>query len=392
MRLMGFMQLIQMAFFLAAAVAQSCDNQQVFPQEEDAYAWVNDLTPNVPANATLCPGHWVWFRIATLFSEPSSNLRRTGNTWNLESEGEIQQHALSIALDAGYDEIHHRFTTLSLLAVNGTPPTNILDSNPYGNGDEYRDVMHVYEAVTDRETITFGFNDTIGHACQQPLDNLVYIGVKCIHPPGNVPGPCRYNLTVAALPHSLRNGMSFDAYLRPASLAGGYVESVRHYFRMSVSSYETLSVEIMRQGEGRPLYDASGVSLGLGFAGGVYVQRLGEQCPANGSAILEQVHLRYPILAALYRLSLPTSLQVCVIGLNDTTPCTIGHACSSVEHSTAELVMMIQAVVGDDRPPTYIDAPNSDYAVDCETAQLCQVMTPHEPPVAERQMHRRPEG
>ena len=113
---------------------------------------------------------------------------------------------------------------------------------------------------------------------------------------------------------------------------------------------------------------------------------------ANGSVILEQVHLRYPILAALYRLSLPTSLQVCVIGLNDTTPCTIGHACSSVEHSTAELVMMIQAVVGDDRPPTYIDAPNSDYAVDCETAQLCQVMTPHEPPVAERQMHRRPEG
>ena len=27
--------------------------------------WVNDLQSGVPANQTLCPQHWVWYRIQT---------------------------------------------------------------------------------------------------------------------------------------------------------------------------------------------------------------------------------------------------------------------------------------------------------------------------------------
>ena len=38
-----------------------------------------------------------------------------------------------------------------------------------------------------------------------------------------------YNFTVTALPHSLRNGMAFDAYLRPVT--PGAEEAVRHYYR-----------------------------------------------------------------------------------------------------------------------------------------------------------------
>ena len=84
-------------------------------------------------------------------------------------------------LDAGYDAVNSRFTTLSFIAVNGTPPTDILRSDPYDAGD-YSSYLHVYEEYTDRETIAFGFNDTIGGTCQQALANYVFFGIKCVHP------------------------------------------------------------------------------------------------------------------------------------------------------------------------------------------------------------------
>ena len=338
---------------LPSAFPQSCSNQQSFPSDEESWFWVTDLVPNVPTNNTLCPGHWVWFRVPTRFIVVgATELKRSGTSWNLQpTEQTAQQHALSIALDAGYDEVNNRFTSLSFIAVNGTPPTSILDSNPYSAAD-YAPVTHHYVPVTDRETLTLGFNDTVGGTCQQPLDPYVYMGIKCTHPPGaSGPGPCTYNLTVSALPHTLQNGVTLDGYLRPVDEFGASgQEASRHYYRVPVAPYEALAVDIAREGDGRPLFARDGAPLSLGLAGAVFASRIGDACPANGSAALE---------------------QVCPIGLNDTAPCTIGHSCSSALDSTAELVLMIEATVGDDRPVTSVDAANSNYASGCEPAAAC---------------------
>lgn len=345
---------------LPAAFPQSCTVQQNFPSDEEAWNWVSDLEPNVPTNNTLCPGHWIWFRVVTRFPVKATALRQTGATWSLQPTAESQQHALSIALDAGYDEVNERFTSLSFLAVNGTPPKNILDSSPFG-AVEYASVTHHYAPITDRETVSLGFNDTVGGSCQQVLDHYVYIGLRCTHPPGAAgPGPCTYNLTVSAIPHKLLNGVSFDGYLPPIDdtgsgqlLVGSTTpqEASRHYFRVPVSSYEALRVDIARSGDGRELFDADGSSLGVGLSGAVYATRLGDECPANGSLALDR--------------------PACMLGLNDTAPCTVGHACSSASDSPLDIVIMVEASIGADRPVTYIDAANSNYAQGCEPAASC---------------------
>ena len=109
---------------LPLTACQSCAGQQNFPEQSEAWYWVNDLESGVPANQTLCPQHWVWFRIQTRVPAPSMQLQQNGPSWALTDNTEEQQHSLSIMLDAGYDEVNHRFTTLSFIAVNGTPPTS----------------------------------------------------------------------------------------------------------------------------------------------------------------------------------------------------------------------------------------------------------------------------
>ena len=59
---------------------------------------VNDLESGVPANQTLCPQHWVWFRIQTRVPAPSMQLQQNGPSWALTDNTEEQQHSLSIML------------------------------------------------------------------------------------------------------------------------------------------------------------------------------------------------------------------------------------------------------------------------------------------------------
>ena len=316
---------------LPSASGQVCSGQQNFPQAEESEGFIADLTSGVPANATLCPQHWTWFRMPTRFLVPHTQLERSGSAWSQQPRSETMNAGLSVMLDAGYDEVNYRFTTLSFLAVNGTPPSDILRADPY-DAAAFASTFHYYSEYTDRETVTFGFNDTLGGSCHSNLADYVFFGVRCQHPLGISPGACVYNLTVTAMPYYLRNGMAFDGYLRPVESAVD--EAVRHYFRVALASYELLQIDISRQGDGRPLHDPqTGAPYGIGLAGGVYMQRADpEACPANGSASL---------------------LQMCEIGLNDTQPCTVGHACSSPESPTDDLVIMIEAVIGN-RPVTYI--------------------------------------
>ena len=110
-------------------------------------------------------------------------------------------------------------------------------------------VYSVYKPITDRETLAFGYNDTLGPLCQLPLAEYVYIALRCLNPIGFA-RPCAYNLTVTLLPHTLRNGMEFDAYLNPIEQAFDYQQSslfdrlvreqARHFFHISVTAYERL--------------------------------------------------------------------------------------------------------------------------------------------------------
>ena len=235
--------------------------------------------------------------------------------------------------------------------MNGTPPSDLLRADPYDPA-AYSTIHHFYAEHTDRETLTFGFNDTIGGSCHTPMSEFVYFGIRCIHPLGISPGPCEYNLTVTALPHYLRNGMQFDGYLKPIDplATSDENDAIRHYFKVQLTSYEMLQIDVHRNGNGRQLHDANGLPLGLGLAGAVYMQRVSpDACPVNGSANL---------------------LQVCEIGLNDTKPCTLGHPCSNPTDPTDDLVLMIEAVVGQ-RPVTFIDVPNSPYEEGCLPETLC---------------------
>ena len=150
--------------FLRAAIAQICSGQQNFPTPEESAGFVLDLFSGVPANDTLCPQHWVWYKIPTKFYVPHNQLVRDGPNWSPEPRGEVMSTSLSVLLDAGYDEVNHRFTTLSFIAVNGTPPSDMLRADPY-DGAAYGETFHYYTEYTDRETVTFGFNDTRGGSC-----------------------------------------------------------------------------------------------------------------------------------------------------------------------------------------------------------------------------------
>ena len=143
---------------------QVCDNQQDF--SEDRFA-VLDLESGVPANSTLCPQYWVWYRIRTRPSTTWSSLQQAGSIWSQQPVTEVQTHGLSLLVDAGYDEINFRFTTLSMLIVNGTPPSDFYRINPY-DADAYSTVYHVYEPYTDRETVAFGYNETLVRARAAP--------------------------------------------------------------------------------------------------------------------------------------------------------------------------------------------------------------------------------
>ena len=170
--------------------------------------------------------------------------------------------------------------------VNGTPPGDPLRDDPYAEGEDYAGTYHVYEPVTDRETIAFGYNDTLtdgeSSGCLQPLARYVFIAVRCLNKPGE--DRCYYNITATPLPHELRNGMDFVAHLKPAWPEAADGMSARHFFRLHVSEYESLRVRVERIGDGRPLKDAYYESLGNGLSGGVYLGRGG--CPTNSSETL----------------------------------------------------------------------------------------------------------
>ena len=61
---------------------------------------------------------------------------------------------------------------------------------------------------------------------------------------------------------------------------------------------------------------------------------------------------------------------MCAIGLNDTQPCTLGNPCSARDDPTEDLVIMIEAAIGD-RPVTVIDQANSPYEEGCLPTTLC---------------------
>lgn len=347
-------------------ISAQCGGSQNFPDTIDEF--VEDITPGVPTNRTLCPQHWMWYRVQSRRPAPYNSLTQQGTSWSEVLVEDVAHHTLSIALDAGYDLVSRRFTTLSFLVVNGTPPSNpgILRSDPYTQG-AFSAMYHTYTQYTDRETLAFGFNDTLGGTCTYPLDEWVYMGVQCVHPLGDSPGPCEFNLTVTALPHTLHNGMAFDAYL--PMIPSGAIGAPRHYFAVALGDYETLSVRIERQGDGQPLYDAYGEPQYLGFAGGVYAQHYSsDSCPSNTSSSL---------------------IDSCLISLNDTSPCVIGDACSdrsgsatsasgggggmavasSSSGGASAMVLAIEANVGT-RPPTEIDEEKSPYRLNCEPQQL----------------------
>lgn len=387
-------RLAWLAIVAAALVdhaAAQCSAQQEFFDDDDNFL-VRELTPGVPNNDTLCPTHWVWYRVRTRIPVTYPLLQQSGSVWSEEPVTEFMEHGLSIAADAGYDEVSLRFTSLSLLVVNGTPPVDenrLASSDPYDAG-AYGSVLSVYKAITDRETLAFGYNDTLGPVCQQPLDDYVWIAIKCLQPTA-FPRPCAYNLTVTLLPHTLRNGMEFDAYLNPVEQAIDYqtqeAESARHYFHLAVSAFETLQLSVERRPDGQPLsitpdglngqivalpsdaqslFDPySGESLGVGLAGGVYLKRLGGACPTNFSADE----------------GLGPGSQACAIGLNDSLACVLGSLCTveggglppppppphwwaADAEDTLDLVVMIEARWDEERPWTYVEdtADQSQYA------------------------------
>ena len=58
--------------------------------------------------------------------------------------------------------------------------SDLLRADPYDPA-AYSTIHHFYAEHTDRETLTFGFNDTIGGSCHTPMSEFVYFGIRCIH-------------------------------------------------------------------------------------------------------------------------------------------------------------------------------------------------------------------
>ena len=115
-----------------------------------------ELESGAAYNGSLCPGFWAWFRMPTNRNVTYTRLvPGADGIWEPEPVLEAMPHAVSVAVDAGYDSTNFRFTSLEVLVVNGTPPGEFPCANCYNEG-EYAGTTHVHAPFTDRETITLG--------------------------------------------------------------------------------------------------------------------------------------------------------------------------------------------------------------------------------------------
>ena len=156
-----------------------CGNQDFSP---DVFI-TKPLSAGVVLNDTLCPQHWVWFSIASRTVTNYTRLEQQGPDWVEREVNESISNAVSLSVDAGYDYTRWRFTTLAVLMVNGTPPVDIGNSEPYTDA-EFMDTLHVWEPYTDRETLAMGFNETLGVSCQEPIAEEIFVGIQCVSPIG----------------------------------------------------------------------------------------------------------------------------------------------------------------------------------------------------------------
>ena len=71
--------------------------------------------------------------------------QQDGNMWRDLSFPQMMTHSAAISVDTSYDYVNGRYTSVSLIIVNGTPPGDFLRADPY-SAVEYMDILHVYEA------------------------------------------------------------------------------------------------------------------------------------------------------------------------------------------------------------------------------------------------------
>ena len=169
---------------LYALLAQFCNTQQDFSPD---IFFPSPLKNGVLSNGTLCPQFWVWFSISTTTVANYTRLEQQGAEWVERKVSESVINAVSVSVDAGYDDLRYRFHTLAVLVVNGTTweglPADPGAVDPYSPA-AYIDTLHVWAPYTDRETATIGFNDTAGATCQEHIGPEVFIGVQCVSPLG----------------------------------------------------------------------------------------------------------------------------------------------------------------------------------------------------------------
>ena len=136
-------------------VAAQCSAAQDFTPRRFS---VIELDSGVPYNNSLCPLYWAWFQMPTHRNISYTQLvQGSDGIWSPETVTKAAHHAVSIAVDAGYDFDNYRYTSLTVFVVNGTPPGDFLRSEPYVQSEgEYVDYLHTYVPHTDRETITYG--------------------------------------------------------------------------------------------------------------------------------------------------------------------------------------------------------------------------------------------
>ena len=107
---------------------QICNSQQDFSPD---IFYAVPLTSGVLVNNTLCPQFWAWFTIPTRTTVTFNRLEQQGANWVEVPVTQTIENGIQVSVDAGYDYERYRFTTLSVLMVNGTPPEDIGDAAPY---------------------------------------------------------------------------------------------------------------------------------------------------------------------------------------------------------------------------------------------------------------------
>ena len=345
-----------------------CSSQQLFAADDPSV----ELPSGVAANLTLCPRHWSWFRLAVKKEVSIPVLMEDEGVWYESPTTETMDHAAAISLDAAYDYTSGRYSTLAMLVVDGLPPSVIATSEPYSTAN-YAGTYHVYERFTDRETITFGFDDGYAlDACQKPLaGEFVYIGVRCITPYGG--DPCSFTLSGTALPHRLYHGLELDAFIKPdfpvRAPSLSRIDPPRHYFKVRIGAYESMQMTLERIEEpGAPLRDASGASLGRGLAGGVYIAPGTDSCPSSAALTSDALDENDALVET-------STSQQCEIGLNDTEACVAALFCTESLAETMEYVIGIESVVSADRPTMCINAAKSSYATNEMLEDGCTAVT-----------------